>query len=123
MPFVPVLAITAVYLLIYRTTYFKRNIKRNHREVWFGLHFVLGVASAVLAARHFLFKLPFLPVIPLPLLLTGIAMLALFVVQIGVGVYMKKHPNARLFAIHRVIPLVLIGAAIVHAVILKAIYF
>lgn len=117
MPFVPVLVITAVYILLYQTKFFKRKIKRLNPPIFFYLHMLAGILATYLAFRHFFRKLPALAHISDLMIITGAIMLVLFVVQIIVGVCIKCRPNAKLFKIHRFIVPVIIVLALAHAII------
>ena len=99
--FVPVLAVTLLYLILYRTTWFKKNWKRKQPKLFFWLHVVLVSLSALLVLLHVASKLPFFGYIPLWMKLSGLALLLLFVLQFIVGILMKKKPNPKLFKLHR----------------------
>lgn len=115
------LLITALYLLLYRTMWFKKNVKRKFPKEAFWLHVLLCVLSAALAIMHVSSKLPFFTHIPLLFRVSGIAMLSLLALQIVVGVMLKYKPNKRLFRIHKTVPAVLLAILVVHAVVLKTV--
>lgn len=124
--FVPVLVVTALYLLFYRTQYFKKNIKRKNPKLFFNLHVILCVLSAVLVLLHVAARLPFFLYLPLGFRITGLAMLALLIAQFAIGIRMKmkkKKPNPKLFKYHRILPGILLAVVLVHAVVLRTIYF
>ena len=121
--FLPVLVISILYFAFYRTTYFKKNIKRKNPKLYFGIHVCLAVLSAVFVALHVSSKVAFFAMIPIWFKVTGILMLLLLVAQFVIGIRMKQKPNRNLFQYHRTIPCALLALVLVHAVVLKMVYF
>lgn len=118
-----VLLLTVLYLLLYRTKYFKTKIKRKNPKFYFKLHVVLVSLSGILVLLHAVSKIPYFSYIPLWMNLSGIALLLLLVLQFYTGIRVKQKPNAKLMKLHRQIPVVFFVVLAAHAVILKAIAF
>ena len=123
MLFVPVLIITLLYLILYRTVWFKKNLKRKHSRLFFGLHVFFVSLSALLVLLHVFSKFPYFNFIPLWMKLSGLVMLLLFAVQFITGILMKRKPNPSLFKLHRKLPALLLLLLLAHAVVLKQLYF
>lgn len=119
----PVVLITIIYLLLYRTMWFKKNVKRKNPKLYFGLHVFLCAASLVLMLMHVYTKLPFFAMISIWMKLTGVLMLVLFIIQAVIGIKIKTKPNKNLFKLHRQIPAVLLALFVFHAFIFKMMFF